>query len=109
MDQIIEIIVQVDLINYANYFLAGFIGSAAGMLKGVSDGETPKKEIISHLIYNGIMGGFAGMLMTAYSDMISFNYAVSGIAGGVGIEKALEIVNVFKGLKISIKDDKNDK
>lgn len=105
MDRIIDIIVHVDLINYANYFLAGFIGSAAGMLRGVSNGETPKEEIISLMIFNGIMGGFIGMLMTAFSDMISFNYAVSGITGGVGIEKMLEILKLVKGLKILIKDD----
>jgi len=109
MDQILELIIKIDIINYSNYFLVGFIGSAAGLLKGISDKEIPKDKIIPFLIYNGIMGGFTGMLMTGVSESIAFNYAVSGIAGGAGIEKVIEFVNRLKGIKFSVEGDKDDK
>jgi hypothetical protein len=105
MDQIIELIVKIDLINYANYFLAGFVGSAAAMLRG-GNSETPKKELISMVVYNGIIGGFTGMFVTAYSDVISFNYGVAGITGAVGIEKLISFLKALKDLKFIVEGDK---
>lgn len=108
MDQIIEMIIMIDLINYANYFLAGFVGSAAAMLRG-DNSETPKKELISMVVYNGIIGGFMGMFVTAYSDVIAFNYGVAGITGAVGIEKFIDFFKAFKHLKFVMEGDEDDK
>lgn len=115
MKKIIEWVLATDLINYANYFFAGFLGSIAWLLKEISEKQTEKIafwRLLLRAISNGILGGFAGLLITNFFKTKSFNYGISGLAGFLGTGntiKALEyfIKNMTEG-KIVIEKEERD-
>jgi len=108
MDRLINWIVYNDLINYANFFLASFIGSTGGILYDLAEGNCEKDKLPYIYLAHGIMGGFVGMIFTQFTDIKAVTYGISGFVGGVGLEKALYFFKSLKNLKITNEGDKND-
>lgn len=108
MDRLIDWIVYNDLINYANFFLASFIGSAAGVLHSLSNDKCEIKKLPYVYLSNGILGGFVGMVFTQFTNLDAVTYGIAGLTGGVGLKETLRILRMIEGFKITNEGDKDD-
>lgn len=97
MEEVLVWIVNSDLIEYINYFFAGFIGSLAGILRMVyeEDRRIGFWKLFQKTISNGIIGGFAGMFFTNFSDNEGFNFSISGLSGAMGFRKSVDFLLGF--------------